>query len=192
LLSSRSFKVSVLGIAVAIAGCNRERGENAQPQAEASAVAAPETPTGTIDRSGKGKAMPDITLTDAAGRQATLASFKGKPLLVNLWATWCAPCVVELPMLDKLAGDRAGELKVLTISQDMASTAPQVAPFLKDKGIARLEPWLDPEGAVAAQYGVTTLPMTIYYDAQGREVWRYAGAQDWTGAEAARMLGEAK
>jgi thiol-disulfide isomerase/thioredoxin len=196
LLSSRSFKVSVLGIAVAIAGCNRERGENAQPQAEAStaeaAPATPETPTGTIDRASKGKAMPDLTLSDAAGKQATLASFKGKPLLVNLWATWCAPCVVELPMLDKLAADRAGELKVLTVSQDMASTAPQVAPFLKDKGVANLEPWLDPDGAVAAQYGVTTLPMTIYYDAEGREVWRYAGAHDWTGAEAARMLSEAK
>jgi thiol-disulfide isomerase/thioredoxin len=196
LLSSRSFKVAILGTAIAIAGCNRERGENAQPQAGATtapaASAAPDAPTGTIDRSAKGQPIPAFTLTDASGKEVALSSFKGKPLLVNLWATWCAPCVVELPMLDKLAADRAGELKVLTVSQDMASTAQQVAPFLESKGAERLEPWLDPDGDLAAHYGVTTLPMTIYYDAAGREVWRYAGGHDWTSAETATMLSEAK
>ena len=62
--------------------------------------------------------MPDFQLKDPAGKELNLASLKGKPLLINLWATWCAPCVAELPQLDKLAGDHPG-LKVLTVNQDM-------------------------------------------------------------------------
>lgn len=200
MLSSRSLKIAVLGVTVAIAGCNRESGEKAQPQASASAgaTAGDEKPaggealSGTIDRSHKGSDMPDFTLTDQSGKQAKLASFKGKPLLVNLWATWCAPCVVELPMLDKLAETRGAELKVLTISQDMPTTANNVASFLTGKGATHLEPWLDPKNDLAVHYEVTTLPTTIYYDAAGKEVWRYVGGHDWTSAEAAQMLAEAK
>lgn len=193
MLSSRSLKIAVLGLTatgtVAVGGCNRESGEQAQPQASASA-AGPQSQAGVLDRSRKGSALPDFTLTDQAGKSATLASFKGKPLLINLWATWCAPCVVELPALDKLAADRAGNLKVLTVSQDMSGTE-KVAAFLAEKGGRHLEPWLDPQNDLAFHYQVGTLPTTIYYDAQGREVWRYVGGHDWTGAEAAAMLDEA-
>lgn len=196
LLSSRSLKIAVLGLTVAIAGCNRESGEKAQPQASANAEAAPagggEALSGTLDRSHKGSDMPDFTLTDASGKSAKLASFKGKPLLVNLWATWCAPCVVELPMLDKLAETRGAELKVLTVSQDMPTTASNVAAFLTGKGATHLEPWLDPKNDLAVHYEVTTLPTTIYYDAAGKEVWRYVGGHDWTSSESAKMLAEAK
>jgi thiol-disulfide isomerase/thioredoxin len=201
-LSSRSLKLAVLGCAVVapviLGGCDRQSGEAAQPRASASAAASADaapaaaaSPQGVIDRSHKGSALPDFTLTDAAGRRATLASFKGKPLLVNLWATWCAPCVVELPMLDKLAAGSAGRLKVLTVSQDMASTSAKVAPFLAGKGVAHLEPWLDPKGDLAMHYQANTLPTTIYYDAQGREVWRFVGGHDWTSAATATMLAEA-
>lgn len=140
-----------------------------------------------LDTSHKGSAMPDFTLTDQTGKRATLASFKGKPLLVNLWATWCAPCVVELPMLDKLAADRAGRLEVLTVSQDMTNTE-KVAPFLAAKGLTHLQPWLDPKNDLAFHYDAGTLPTTVYYDAQGKEVWRFVGGHDWTSAETARML----
>lgn len=196
MLSSRSLKIAVLGLAVAIAGCNRESSEKAQPQpsasAETSQAAGGEALSGAIDRSHKGSAMPEFTLTDQAGKQVKLASFKGKPLLVNLWATWCAPCVVELPMLDKLAETRGAELKVLTVSQDMPTTANKVASFLAGKGATHLEPWLDPKNDLAVHYEVTTLPTTVFYDAKGKEVWRYVGGHDWTSAEAARMLAEAK
>ena len=190
---SRSLKLAVLGLSIAIAGCNRESGDQAQPQAStgsgANASAKPEGLSGMIDRSHKGSAMPDFTLTDASDKTATLASFKGKPLLVNLWATWCAPCVVELPMLDKLAETRGGELKVLTVSQDMTGTE-KVAPFLAGKGVQHLEPWLDAGNDLAFHYGAQTLPTTVFYDASGKEVWRYVGGHDWTSAEAAKMLAE--
>jgi thiol-disulfide isomerase/thioredoxin len=193
LLSSRSLNLAVLGLAVAIGGCNRESGEKAQPQASATAIPTAPAKTaglsGVIDYSHKGNALPTFALTDAAGKTAKLASFKGKPLLVNLWATWCAPCVVELPMLDKLAETRGGELKVLTVSQDMTDTE-KVAPFLAGKGVKHLEPWLDPRNDLAFQYGAQTLPTTVYYDAGGKEVWRYVGGHDWTSAETAKMLAE--
>jgi thiol-disulfide isomerase/thioredoxin len=189
LLSSRLLNLAVLGLAVVLGGCNKESSEKAQPQPSASS-AKPEGLSGVIDRSHKGSAMPDFTLTDQSGRHTTLASFKGKPLLVNLWATWCAPCIAELPMLDKLAADKAGKLKVLTVSQDMSNTE-RVAPFLAGKA-PHLEPWLDPKNDLAFHYDAGTLPTTIYYDASGKEVWRYVGGHDWTGAETATMLAEAR
>lgn len=185
---SRSLKLTVLGLAVSIAGCNRESDQKAQPAAAATGAKA-ETPKGVLDRSHKGSPMPDFTLTDASGKSAGLTSFKGKPLLLNLWATWCAPCVVELPTLDRLAADKAGALKVLAVSQDMTKTE-SVAPFLAGKGVAHLEPWLDPKNDLAFHYEASTLPTTILYDAQGREVWRYVGGHDWTGAEAAKLIAE--
>jgi len=130
--------------------------------------------------------MPDFTLKDAAGESLTLASLKGKPVLVNLWATWCAPCVAELPQLDKLA---SGGLRVLTVSQDMNETG-KVAGFLKDKGAPHLEPWLDPENDLSTQYAVSTLPTSIYYDAQAREVWRVTGPREWGSTDTATALAE--
>jgi thiol-disulfide isomerase/thioredoxin len=189
----RSLKLAVLGLSLAILGCNRESGEKAQPQPSASpaaqATAGPARPSGALDRSHKGSAMPDIMLADQSGKTAQLTSFKGKPLLVNLWATWCAPCVVELPGLDKLAVARTGRLKVLSVSQDMSNTE-KVAPFLAGKA-PHLEPWLDPKNDLAMHIEASTLPTTIYYDASGREVWRYVGDHDWTSAETAALLAEA-
>jgi thiol-disulfide isomerase/thioredoxin len=177
--------------AAILGGCDRQSGDTAQPQASASPAAAQSSePVGTIDRSHKGSALPDFALTDQAGGQLRLTSLKGKPLLINLWATWCAPCITELPQLDALAGQNGGAIRVLTVAQDMAMTE-KVAPFLTARGFKHLEPWLDPKNDLAFQYGVQSLPATIYYDASGREVWRFNGAQDWTSPAAAKLLAEA-
>ena len=200
MLSSRPLNFAVLGLCVTMlaAGCDRQSGEPAQPQGtdapggEASASAPAEGAaalTGTIDRSHKGTPLPDFTAKDPGGRTLKLSALKG-PVLINLWATWCAPCVTELPLLDKLAADRAGKLRVVTVSQDMGDGV-KVAEFLKGKGVTRLEPWLDPENELAFKYGGGTLPTTVYYDGAGREVWRFVGGHDWTSAETARMLAEA-
>lgn len=187
MLLSRSLKIAVLGSALLIGGCDRESKAPAQP---AASPAGGEL-SGTIDRSQKGSQLPDFTLRDASGKTVELASFKGKPVLINLWATWCAPCVAELPTLNQLAKDREGSLKVLTISQDMPP-ADKVAGFLKARGADKLEPWLDLDGELTVQYKITVLPTTIYYDAEGREVWRYVGGHDWSSAETLKMLDEAK
>lgn len=166
-------------------GCDRQSGDTAQPQASQSAAPA-ETPKGLLDTSHKGSAMPDFTLADPAGKQLKLADLKGKPVLINLWATWCAPCIKELPQLDALAA----KVRVVIVSQDSGQPE-KVAGFLKERGIQKLEPWLDPKNDLSFHYGTGTLPTTIYYDAQGREVWRYVGERDWSGAETDALLAQA-
>ena len=194
MLSPPSFKIVALGCAVSavlLAGCDRQSGEPAQPQASQPAGTAAKVATsGAIDRSHKGALLPQFTLKNPAGRELQLASLKGKPLLINLWATWCAPCVAELPQLDKIA-DNHPALKVLTVNQDM-DKLDKVAPFLKAHGVTRLEPWLNPDNSLTFQFGADTLPATILYDAQGREVWRTTGGRDWTSADTAALLAEAK
>jgi thiol-disulfide isomerase/thioredoxin len=110
-------------------------------------------------------------------------------VLINLWATWCAPCVVELPTLNAIAGRADLNLAVVTISQDMAQTE-KVQPFLDQRGLAQLPAWLDTKGDLAFHYGVQTLPATIYYDAAGKEIWRFMGERDWRSEESMDLLGE--
>ena len=189
MLSSRSLKFAVLGCAILAGGCDRQSGEAAQPRPSESAASEESVPVqGAVDRSHKGSALPDFTLGDPAGKQLRLESLKGKPLLLNLWATWCGPCVAELPMLGKLAVERVGELQVVIVSQDTQTD--KVAAFLSEHGAVQFDPWLDPNNELLFHYGTGTLPTTVLYDAQGREVWRYVGAHDWSSAETAEMLEE--
>jgi thiol-disulfide isomerase/thioredoxin len=145
--------------------------------------------TGKLDRSHAGSAAPDVLFRDPAGEPASLADFRGKPVLVNLWATWCAPCVVEMPSLDALAA-REPRIQVLALSQDMNGQA-KVDAFFEQRKFARLEPYIDAELTLMTQLGVTTLPTTILYDSDGREVWRMAGVEDWQGSRAAELIAEA-
>ena len=78
---------------------------------------------------------------------------------------------------------------MIALSQDMGEGA-DVAAFLAGKRLSHLAPWLDPQSAAAASYGASTLPTTIYYDAKGRELWRWTGGNDWNSAGAAKLLGE--
>ena len=123
-----------------------------------------------------------------------LADFHGTPVLVNLWASWCAPCVKELPTLDKLAQshDVDGELGVIAVSQD-SGPQPSVVAFLKKLNVTDLGAYHDPNMALSGALGPdVVLPTSILIDAEGREVWRYVGDLDWTSPEAARLLAEAK
>lgn len=170
-----------------LAGCDRAAEAPAQPVAGADAA---KTAAGEVVRRFAGTPLPELELTDAAGRRLDLAAVDG-PVLVNLWATWCAPCVKEMPQLDALAGTLEGEVKVLTVSQDVRG-AEVVTPFFAKNGFARLEPWLDPKADLSAQFtpeGV--LPLTILFDASGKEVLRVTGGYDWGSPEAAKLVREA-
>lgn len=191
MLSSRLLNAAILGSALVLAGCDRQSGQEAQPQAATSAAAPAAAASGVVDRSRKGSEMPDFVLADPAGKKLDLQSLKGKPVLVNLWATWCAPCVAELPALDKLAATLDGKVKVLAVNQD--SGQPEKAgEFLRQRGVSRLEPWLDPKNDLAFQFGAETLPVTVMYDSAGREVWRVAGPKEWGDAETMRLIAEAR
>jgi thiol-disulfide isomerase/thioredoxin len=173
--------IAILGIAL-LGGCDRQK--PAEPQGGEPA-AQPESGKG-IDRSHSGAAAPAAEFRDPDGEPVTLAKFAGKPLLLNLWATWCAPCVKELPTLDALDG-RGRPIGVVTLSQDSGDQA-KVRDFLAQHGLKRLEAWQDPKMAMTAALGVQILPTSILFDRNGRELWRYSGDLDWTGAEAERLL----
>ncbi|HVU30104.1 MAG TPA: TlpA disulfide reductase family protein [Sphingomicrobium sp.] len=144
-----------------------------------------------VDRTHRGTMAPELVFNDSKGSPVTLKSFRGTPVLVNLWATWCAPCVKELPTLDQLSeARRDGALKVLAINQDMGPHASVVA-FLSEHQIRNLGSYQDSKMALSGKLGAEVLPTSILYDGEGREVWRYVGDLDWTGAEAARLLAEA-
>jgi thiol-disulfide isomerase/thioredoxin len=173
--------------ALLIAGCERQA-----PQAADTAPApkaAGEKVAGRLDRSHAGSAAPYATFQDPAGEPASLQDFRGKPVLLNLWATWCAPCVAEMPTLDALAAGR-DDIEVLAVSQDMAGAA-KVDAFFAERKFRMLEPYLDPELSLMTGLKVDTLPTTILYDASGREVWRMTGMEDWQDERAAALIAEA-
>ncbi|WP_343071108.1 TlpA disulfide reductase family protein [Novosphingobium jiangmenense] len=177
--------------ALAVAGCDRQAASDSQPQSSTAPKesAAKGEFNGTLDIANRGKDMPDFTVTDPSGKSLKLRDLKGKPVLINLWATWCGPCVLEMPMLDKLAADNAGKLRVLTVSQDIEGAA-KVSPFYAEKKFAALEPWLDTENNLGFFYETGMLPTTVLYDKDGKEVWRMIGAHDWSGPRTAAMLAE--
>ena len=146
---------------------------------------------GGLDRSHAGATMPDIEMTSGEGEVVRLADYAdGQPLLVNLWASWCAPCVEELPTLVELSTlESAGIPNVLTLSQDMAPAA-SVRAFLEEQGLGDVEPWQDEKMAFSDALPVNVMPTTILYDSEGREVWRYLGDRDWSDAEAIALVGE--
>lgn len=148
-------------------------------------------PAKGVDRSNAGKSAPEVVFADPDGGEISLADFRGVPVLVNLWATWCAPCVKELPTLDALAKRYAvdGALGVIAVSQD-TGPQPSVRAFLDKLKIEDLGAYHDPQMALSGALGVQVMPTTIYYDAEGRELWRYVGDLDWSGEEAARLLAE--
>jgi thiol-disulfide isomerase/thioredoxin len=162
----------------------------APQQSNETQVAADVGPVKGVDRSHKGERFPDVEFGDNDGTQTSFEGFEGIPALVNLWATWCVPCVKELPTLSKLADAHKVDLWVVPISQDTAPRA-SVDAFLERIGLGKFDVYYDPKMAVSAGAGAEVLPTTILYDAEGREVWRYVGDLDWTGAEAASLLAEA-
>ncbi len=166
-------------------GCDRQTAEPAQPAAESET----KTFNGTLSIENRGARIPDFALSDPAGRKLTTADLVGKPVLINLWATWCGPCVLEMPMLDKLASD--GKLRVVTVSEDIAPQNTQkVGKFFAERQFAKLEPWLDPDNALSQHYATGILPTTVLYDKDGREVWRMIGGHDWAGPRTTALLAD--
>lgn len=176
-----------LALSTALLGaCSKE--EPAQPQ-EQPAQAAKAPLTGKIDRSHAGDLMPAVNLIDPAGKTLNTGALPGQPVLLNLWATWCAPCVTEMPTLDELAGTYQGKLRVITASQDLQG-AELVKPFFAKEKFKQLQPWLDPETKLSTQFGDGVLPTTVLYDSSGTEVARVVGGFDWSSPEARALVDE--
>lgn len=180
--------------ALASTSCDRQKAaepQGAGPERNAAAPASAGYPTGRLDRSHAGSAAPAVQFEDGEGEPATLADFRGRPLLVNFWATWCPPCVREMPSLDRLAAQQGeGGVQVLAISQDLDGRQ-KVTDFFAERRLAALEPYLDADMAFMTALRIETLPTTILYGADGREVWRMTGMAEWDGERTRRLLEEA-
>lgn len=181
-------RMLLIPCALLVLGACQEAGER-PPANEAANAGAEVGPVKGIDRSRKGQPAPESAFNDPGGQPTSLAEFAGKPVLVNLWASWCAPCVKELPTLDRLSQSQQA-IEVLAVSQDMGPQ-PSVAAFLGKLKVQDLGAYHDPKMGLSGALGAEVLPTSILFDADGREVWRYVGDLDWTSAEATRLLAEA-
>ncbi len=128
-------------------------------------------------------ALPALTFTDAGGKALTPADFPRKGLVINLWATWCPPCVAEMPALDRAAAALSAEdILILPLSSDRGG-ASVVQAFYERTGVQHLRIWLDPRGAAARALGARGLPTTVIVDRQGREQARLEGDAAWDAPE---------
>jgi thiol-disulfide isomerase/thioredoxin len=130
---------------------------------------------------------PAVAFTTLDGDTARLGDFKGKPMVLNLWATWCQPCLKEMPSLERLEAQSAGKLTVTAVSEDHAG-AKVVKPFIADKRMQKLAIYLDPQGALADAFKVRGLPTSILIDGEGRVVGRVEGGADWDSAKMRAVL----
>jgi len=204
------FLLPGLAMAFALGGCDRQNPPAPQGNgANAAAAAAPaapggapadsnasahgQYPTGRLDRSHGGTPAPAAAFEGSDGSPVRLSAFRGRPLLVNLWATWCGPCIVEMPSLDALAGRQtAGQgLQIVAISQDSSDGRRKVTDFFAARRFQHLQPYLDSEMGLMFGLSLDTLPTTILYDSEGKEVWRRGGMADWQSDRVARLLMEA-
>ncbi len=179
-----------------VSACDRQseapsQDKAAENSAQAIATPAPPAPTGAgLINDFKGTLAPETPFEGPDGRPVKLAEFAGRPVLVNLWATWCASCVVEMPTLDALAAARGDTLRVVAISMDIEGRR-AVDPFLAKAGLKNLPPYLDKKNDLMLALKADTLPVTILYDSQGREVWRMIGEMDWNSEKAAALIDQA-
>jgi thiol-disulfide isomerase/thioredoxin len=130
--------------------------------------------------------LPKAYFFDASGKKVTLADFSGRPVLVNLWATWCMPCVAELPALDRLQAKlRDTKLAVVIISMDRGENMNPVKEFLEKHRIEHLSPYWDKDREVMTQWTHAGLPVTFLIDREGRLAGKYEGPFEW---DQGRML----
>jgi thiol-disulfide isomerase/thioredoxin len=168
-----------------------EPGQDAMPRQ----AAAPQPgPSGKglekLVRSDSPKPLPEIRFSDGDGREVTLAGMRGKTLLVNLWATWCAPCKVEIPGLNRLQARLGGQdFEVVAISLDWAG-AEKPRQFLESNGLDKLALYFDTKKDLMQRFGAPGLPLSVLIDEQGREAARLAGSAEWDSPEAETLIRE--
>lgn len=132
--------------------------------------------------------VPRIEFKDAQGRPLTLEDFRGKLVLLNIWATWCGPCREEMPSLDRLQTQLGGEsFQVVALSIDQAGVH-VVKDFYKKVQVTNLNIYLDETGLAGSKLGSAGVPVTLLIDLEGREVGRLVGATKWDSDEMVRFL----
>jgi thiol-disulfide isomerase/thioredoxin len=135
--------------------------------------------------------LPEVKFLDAAGKERTLADWRGKVVLLNLWATWCLPCRKEMPALDRLQREMGSDtFQVVAVSVDRTGL-PGAKKFLADTGSETLALYADPTARMGVALRAAGLPATLLLDRQGREIGRLLGPAEWDGEDAKRLIGAA-
>jgi thiol-disulfide isomerase/thioredoxin len=134
------------------------------------------------------EALPQFKFQDAEGRERTLSDWRGKVVLLNLWATWCLPCRKEMPSLDRLQKELGSDkFEVVALSVDRKGLEAS-RKFLDETKVERLALYVDPSARANTELRVVGLPVTLLIDAQGRELGRLLGPAEWDGEDAKRLL----
>jgi thiol-disulfide isomerase/thioredoxin len=132
--------------------------------------------------------VPDIAFVAADGSEHRLQDFFGHGMVINLWATWCAPCVDEMPSLAALSKTLApDDIAVLPLSSDRGGVR-AVEAFYQEHGITGLPVLLDPKGAAARAWHARGIPTSVIIDKQGQERARLEGSADWSQPNAAQIV----
>ena len=126
-----------------------------------------------------GRALPPLAATDLNGKAWDLSALRGRAVLINFWATWCAPCKEEMPTLQTLADLEGDGLVVLAVN--VREPLPRVARYVQQAGLS-FTVLPDPHGDITRAWGMTVFPTTVLVDTQGRPQRVVSGAVDWTGA----------
>ena len=132
-------------------------------------------------------ALPEIGVVDAADAPHTLAEYNGQWVLLNFWATWCAPCRAEMPTLQALDTAMGDGFSVVTVATGRNSIA-GIDKFFTEAGITTLPKLRDPKSELARNMGVLGLPLTVILNPEGQEVARLIGDADWNSADAKAMF----
>ncbi len=136
----------------------------------------------------KGEPVPKLGFRAKDGNDRNFSHFSGKIVLVNFWATWCGPCIREMPSLLRLQKSRSGDdFTVIALSQDLRGW-PVVAPFLEKYDLAELPVYVDQNTAIGRALRIKGLPTSILLDREGRELGRLAGIAEWDSPEALALI----
>jgi thiol-disulfide isomerase/thioredoxin len=134
------------------------------------------------------KPVPELTFLDADGSEVRLADFQSEVVVLNLWATWCAPCRREMPSLDRLQAKFGGDgLEVIALSLDRGDVA-KVRAFFDELAITSLAVYQDPQARAGRELGAPGLPTTIVIDRAGQEVGRLLGPAEWDSEQALTVI----
>lgn len=132
------------------------------------------------------KPVPEVGLVDGDDAPRSLAEYRGKWVVLNFWATWCAPCRKEMPSLDRLQAAMP-EIAVVPVATGR-NPVPAIHKFFAEAGVESLPILRDPNSALGRQMAVMALPVTVVLDPEGREVARLIGDAEWDAPEAQAML----
>ncbi len=187
---SRALRLAVGAVAIAVlaaAGVGAYFAQHGQAGRPSDQVPASSVP---FAREAAPRPVGEIRFQDAAGRPVSLADFRGKVVLLNIWATWCPPCRKEMPTLDRLQAKLGGpDFEVVALSIDDKG-ASAVRAFFDEIGVHKLGIYVDPTMRAADALHAPGVPTTLLIDRAGREIGRHLGPAEWDAAPVVAFLRE--